>query len=204
MSRIVSKEVQEFINENLNEEFFRRNIPNQMSAFRILDITVSINGMDEEISKQLPEDKKKQMEEEKKIVENEENIDKLYNMLRKGLIPSTVAIIASKLMKHREQIVPRMLEDLKKSGNDSFVESTARILIKAEENYSKEIADILPQIKYPYTQAVACYMLGKTGGEEHIKILYDYFNIFKKNYQNEAYYEGPLVGLYELKRRYEF
>jgi hypothetical protein len=204
MSKIVSEKIQEFINKNLNEDFFNKNIPNQMSAYRILDVTVSVNGMDEELYRQIPQDKKKQLEEENKIVENEEDINKLYNMLRKGLIPRTVAIIAGKLMKHKDETVPRMLEDLKRSGNDNFIESAARILVKAEDNYANEIAEILPHIKYPYTQAVACYVIGKIGGEDNIELLYKYYNSFKKNYINEAYYEGPLVGLYELKRRYEF
>lgn len=204
MSKIVSAEVQEFINKNINEEFFRNNIPSQLSAFRILDITVSVNGMDEQIYRELPEEKKAEIKAENKIAEDEEDIDKLYNMLRKGLSPSTVAIISAKLMKNKEKIIPRMLENLKRSANDNFVESAVRILIKAEDNYSNEIAVIIPEIKYPYTKAVACYALGKIGKEEHIEILYNYFNIFRKDYKNEAYYEGPLVGLYELKRRHEF
>lgn len=204
MSKIVSKEVQEFIDKILNEKFFKANIPGQVSAFRILDVTISVDGMDAQIYKELPQDKKDQMKEENKLAENEENIDKLYNMLRKGLFPSAVAIIASKIMSNKDEIVPRMLRDFKNSANDNFVESTARILVKAQDNYSKEIAAILPQIKYPYTQAVACYMLGKIGGEEYIETLYEYFIRLKNNYKNETYFEGPLVGLYELKRRYEF
>lgn len=204
MSKIVSVELKDFINKNLNEEFFKNNIPSQLSAFRILDITVSVDGMDEHIYRELPEEKKLEIKAENKIAEDEEDIDKLYNMLRKGLSPSTVAIITAKLMKHKEQIIPRMLENLKRSANDSFVESAARILIKAENNYSKEVEGILPDIKYPYTQAAFCYVLGKVGKEEHIETLYNYFKRFKRDYMKEAYFEGPLVGLYELKRRYEF
>lgn len=204
MSEIVSKEVQEFINQNLNEEFFKYNIPSQLSAFRILDATTTVNGLDEEIYKELPQNKKEEMKAQSNIAEREENIDKLYNMLRKSLFPSTVFIIANKLMKYKEEIVPRMLADLKRSGNDCFVESAARILIKSEDNYSNEIEAILPQIKYPYTQAVACYILGKIGYEKHIESLYNYFVKFKKNYSNETYYEGPLMGLCELKRKYNF
>jgi uncharacterized Zn finger protein len=204
MSKITSQEVQEFINKNVNEEFFKNNVPGQLSAFRILDATISVDGMDEQIYRGMPAEKKKQKEAERIAAENEEDIDKLYKMLRKELIPSTVSIIAEKLMKHREQIIPRLIEDLKRSGNDSFVEAAARILIKSEDNYSKELEAILPQIKYPYTQAVACYALGKIGGEEHIEVLFNYFNSFKKNYPSETYHEGPLVGLYELRARYGF
>lgn len=203
MSKIVSNEVQEFINKNLSDEFFNNNVPSQVSAFRILDLTVSVNGMDEQIYRELPQDKKKEMEEQNEVAEKEEDIDRLYNMLRKGLFPSTVAIIARKLMNHKEEIIPRVIEDLKRSANDVFVESAARILVKAEDNYSEEIAAILPQIKYPYTQAVACYILGKIGNEEHIETLYNYFHMFKKNYKNETYFEGPLVGLHEMRRRYK-
>jgi uncharacterized protein YjgD (DUF1641 family) len=204
MSKIISRDVQEFIDKNLNEEFFKSNVPNELSAFMILDVAISVDSMDEQIYRALPEEKKIEIKAENKIAENEEDIDKLYNMLRKGLNPSTVFIITDKLMKHKEQIIPRLIQDLKRSGNDNFVETAARILVKAEDNYSKDIEDILAQIKYPYTQAIICYVLGKIGKEEHIETLYNYFYGFKKNYKNEAYYEGPLLGIYDLKRRYEF
>lgn len=204
MSILVSQEIKEFISKNLNEQFFNNNELGQLSAYRILDVTTSVDGLNEEIYKQLPEDKKREMEQQNKNVEAEEDINRLYNMLRKGNFPSTVFIIANKLMKQREQIIPRMLEDLKKSGNDNFIESAARILIKQENNYSNEIADILPEIKYPYAQSVACYVLGKIGGEEYIETVYNYFNKFKMNYSTEKFYEGPLMGLYEFRRRFGF
>ncbi|MFL0245701.1 hypothetical protein [Candidatus Clostridium stratigraminis] len=204
MSKIVSSKVQEFINENLNDEFFKNNIPSQVSAYSIIDITTTVDGMDEEIYRNLPKEKKLEIKAENKVAEEEEDIDKLYNLLRKGLNPSTVNIITIKLMKHEKVIIPRLLENIKKSANESFVEAAARIFIKSENNYSKEVCEILPAIKYPYTQAVFCYILGKIGSEEHIETLYNYFNIFKRNYVNETYFEGPLVGLYEMKRRYEF
>lgn len=204
MSKIVSKEIQDFIDNNLGERFFENNPLKQMSAYRILDITISVDAMDQQIYKELTEDKKKEIKEENRIAENEDDINKLYNMLRKGLNPSTVEIIADKLMNYKDEIMPRMLESLKKSANDCFIESSARILIKAEDNYSKEIAAILSEIKYPYTKAVMCYVLGKIGSEEHIQTLYNQFISFKRNYKDEEYSEGPLLGIYELKRKYEF
>lgn len=204
MSKIVSPEVQQFINKNLNDEFFKNNVPSEVSAYKIIDITASVDGMDEQIYRNVPKEKKFEIKAENKVAEEEQDIDKLYNMLRKGLNPSTVSIITIKLIKHKEEIIPRMLENIKNSANESFVEAAARIFIKTDYNYSKEVSEILPDIKYPYTQAVFCYVLGKIGKEEHIETLYNYFNIFKRNYANETYYEGPLVGIYEMKRRYEF
>jgi hypothetical protein len=203
MSKIISKEVKEFIQEKLNEKFFKSNIPNEISPYNIINITMQPNVLENEIVKMLPENKKAQLIEENKIVENENNTDKLYNLLRKELNPSTVNMIIEKLLKVEKEIMPKLVQDLKRSGNDNFVEAAARLLVKAENNYSKELADILSQIKYPYTQAVMCFVLGKIGLEEHIETVYKYFLELKKNYTNENYYEGPLVGLHEMKKRYE-
>jgi len=204
MSKIVSKEVQEFVENNLNGEFFKRNVLGPYSAYKILDITLSADAVDKDMYKKFSEDEKMKMKEENNRAEAEEDINKLYNMLRKKIYPSTFFIIVNKLMKHKDVIFRKMLGDFKRSGNDYFVEAAARILVKAEDNYSNEIASMLPYIKYPYTQAIACYVLGKIGREEHIKILYEYFNKLKNNYEREAFYEGPLFGLYEMKRRFEF
>lgn len=204
MSKIISKEIQELIDRDLNKKFFQENIPSQMSAYSILDFTLSVNTIEEQIYKLLPDENKAEIQAENKRVEEEEDIDKLYNMLRKSLNATTVNIIIDKLMKQKDTIIPRLLEDLKRSGNDNFVESSARILIKSEDNYSKELENILPQIKYPYTQAVVCYVLGKIGEEEHINTIYNYFKALKGNYKNETYYEGPLLGLHEMKIRFQF
>lgn len=193
----------EFVNKNLNSKFFKNNVPNQMSAYTFLDFTLSINSLDEKMNEILPEEKKKELVSENKLVEEEMSIDKLYNMLRKELSPPAVNILINKLMKDEKQVIPRLLQDLKRSGNDSFVEGAARLLIKSETNYSKEIGDILPQIKYPYTQAVMCYVLGKLGSEEIIELIYNFFISLKSNYTSEAYYEGPLLGLHEIKKRYD-
>lgn len=204
MSKITSENIQELINRSLNKKFFKENIPSQMSAYSILDFTLSVNIMDEQLYKLLPDENKAQIQAENKRVEEEEDVDKLYNMLRKSLNPATVNIIIDRLMKQKDTIIPRILEDLKRSGNDNFVESSARILIKLENNYSKELENILPQIKYPYTQAVVCYVLGKIGEEEHINTLYNYYKALKSNYKDEIYYEGPLLGLHEMKIRFQF
>lgn len=58
MSKVISKEVQQFIRQNLSEEYFRNNVPNQVSAFIILDITASVNGIDEAVYKRLTRDEK--------------------------------------------------------------------------------------------------------------------------------------------------
>jgi hypothetical protein len=204
MSKITSIEIKEFINKRLNPSFFYSNIPNQVSAYNILNFTLSVDLFNEKMNESLPEAKKRELEAENKRVDDETDIDKLYNMLRKELNPTTVNILVNKLLKNENQIMPRVFEDIKRSGNDYFVEGAARLLIRSERNFSKELGDILPQIKYPYTKAVMCFVLGKIGEEEHIKMIYKMFVSLKKDYRDETYYEGPLLGLYEMRSRYEF
>lgn len=204
MSKIISKEIKDFINQYLNNNFFERNIPSERSAYNILDFAISVDSIDDEIYGRLPEDRKREIDCENKKAQDENDIDRLYNMLRKELNANTVNIVLDKLIKNKEKVMPRMLEDLKRSGNDSFVEKAAKLFVKCDKNYSHEIAQILPDIRYPYTQSVMCFILGKIGSEEDIKIIYKYFLYFKDNYRTENYYEGPLLGIYEMKDRYKF
>jgi hypothetical protein len=204
MSKITSKAIQEFIDEKLNPRFFSIYVPSQISAYNILNFTISVDLFDERINQSMSETQKAQLNAENKLVEEEMDTDKLYNMLRKELNPTTVGILVNKLLKNEEQIIPRLFEDLKRSGNDHFVEGAARLLIKSEKNYSRELEEILPQIKYPYTKAVMCFVLGKIGTEEQIELIYKMFVSFKKDYRYENYFEGPLIGLYEMRQRYEF
>lgn len=203
MSKLTSNQAKEFVKANLNSKFFKNNVPAKMSAYSILDLSVSEDSLGEKIYKALPQDKRDQIDVENKIAESETDVEKLYSMLRKEQNPVSVKIIIEKLMKEAS-VVPRLLRDLKRSGNDFFIEAAARLLIKSEINYSTELAEIIPQIKYPYTRAVMCYVLGKIGEEEHIKRVYDNFCYFKNNYMSDTYYEGPLAGIYIMKNRYGF
>lgn len=207
VSKITSDEIKKFVSLNLNSNFFKKYIPDERSAYSFLDFSMQVDdtGKMAEVAQGIMRPEiKEQIDKEGMLIEAENDIDKLYNMLRKPFSVVNVYKLIEKLMCAEDKVIPRLLEDIKKSGNDSFVEAAVRILAKCSNNYSKELGEILAYIKYPYTQALMCYTLGKIGGEEHIEAIYNLFTALKNNYVNENYFEGPLLGLYELSRRYEF
>ena len=207
MSRITSEEVKNFVSKKVNSNFFKKYVPDERSAYSFLNFSmqVDVTGKMAEVAQGIMRPEiKEEIDKEGRVIEAENDIHKLYNMLRKPISVVNVYKLIEKLMCAEDKVIPRLLEDIKKSGNDSFVEAAVRILAKCSNNYSKELAEILAYIKYPYTQALMCYTLGKIGGEEHIETVYNFFTVLKNNYVNENYFEGPLLGLYELSRRYEF
>lgn len=207
MSKIQSKEISEFITKNLTAKFFKSNVPSKVTPYSILETTLLIAPSEllgDKVIGAMTQEKKDEFSSEIKLVEEENDIEQLYKMLRKPLNPVASNILAGKLLAKENEIMPRAVEDLKRSGNDYFVETVARMLVMSENDFSENVAQILPNIKYPYTQAMASFILGKIGKEENIETVYNSFQTLKNNYTDEKYYEGPLLGIYELKRRYEF
>jgi len=124
-------------------------------------------------------------------------------MLRKPMNPIASEKLILKLMENKETIIPRLLEDLKKSGNDMFIENGARIIVTYGQEYANNLAEIISEIKYPYCEAVMAFVLGRIGREEHIEIIYDSYKRLMSN-TFDRYYQGPLLGLYHMKNKYEF
>ena len=79
---------------------------------------------------------KETWEAEISLVEQEKDIDKLYILLRKPMNPIATEKLILKLMENKDSIIPRLLEDLKRSGNDIFIENGARIMVAYGKEYS--------------------------------------------------------------------
>ncbi|OPJ57907.1 hypothetical protein [Clostridium oryzae] len=204
MSKIESNEIQQFIDENLNKKFFNENVLHEKSAYAILDFTIHVDLEKVDFEKLLNPDQIKEIHEEVEKVKNEQDLDKLYNALRKQHSSQAVEAIIQRFSDNEGTVAEKFLSDMKRTGNDCFAESAARFFIKAKHNYADEIVNILEDARYPYTQSVLCYILGEIGSEKHIPLLYRFFRSLKGSYLQENFYEGPLLALYSMKARYKF
>lgn len=206
MTKIQSKEIGQFVNKNLSPRFFKENIVDEKSAYSILDFSLNLFPANEEMKKALEltlNVNKETWEAEISLIEQEKDIDKLYNLLRKPMNPIATEKLILKLMENKDSIIPRLLEDLKRSGNDIFIENGARIMVAYGKEYSDRLAEIINKIKYPYCEAVMAFVLGRIGSEEHIGIIFDSYKRLMTN-RFDNYYQGPLLGLYHMKNKYEF
>lgn len=204
MTKLQSKEIRKFVNQNLSDNFFRDNIVDEKSAYSILDFSLNLFPANEEMRRAIELTMNKEiLEAENALIDQEKDIDKLYNMLRKPMNPIAAEKVILKLMEHKENIIPRLLEDLKRRGNEIFIENGARIMVTYGQEYSDKLAEIIGEVKYPYCEAVMAFVLGRIGKEKDIEIVYKAYERLKKNYFDN-YYQGPLLGLYHMKNRYDF
>jgi hypothetical protein len=86
--------------------------------------------------------------------------------------------------------------------NDVFIDNA--ILILGNEyrsrDISKDIIDTLKtnKIRDPLDFSSILMLLGKSGDSDYIDILYSFYVFFRDNFADDEYYEGPLIGIYEI------
>lgn len=206
MTKIQSKEIREFVDEKLDTRFFQFNKIEERSPYSILDYSLNLFPADEKTKKSIEATmarQKEKFEAENALVDQENDINKLYNRLRKPMNPIASEKLIIKLMDNKKSIIPRLLEDLKRSGNDVFIENAAKIMVTYGLEYSDQLSAIISEIKYPYCEAVIAFVLGRIGREEHIETIYNSYKRLMSN-KFDNYYQGPLLGLYHMKKKYEF
>jgi hypothetical protein len=106
------------------------------------------------------------------------------------------------VLEYEDILVPKIIEMLKTSLNNVFIEQSARILPKCRKNYSKELLEILDVIRNPYALSYVCIVLGCIGDEDVIPIIYNKYFELNRDYKDENYAQGPLLALYELNARF--
>lgn len=123
-------------------------------------------------------------------------------MLRGKCDPINYNILRDKVLEHEDELVPKIVEMLIRSGNEVFIEHAAKIIPKCKTNYSNSLLQILDQIRNPYATSIACIVLGFIGDEEVIPIIHHKYIELKRLYPRENYEQGPLLALSELNVRF--
>ena len=109
----------------------------------------------------------------------------------------------SKILEQEEILMPMIIEKLKTSVNDVFIEHTIKLIKKAEKNYLEELVEIFNDIRSPYALSLACIIIGFMGNESHIPLLLQKHSELKSLYPGENYEQGALLGLIELRERFK-
>lgn len=98
--------------------------------------------------------------------------------------------------------MPIIIEKLKMSGNDVFIEHAIKLIKKTKKNYCEELVTIIDDIRSPYAVSLACIIIGFEGNESHIPLLLRKHSVLKSYYPGENYEQGALLGLIELRERF--
>lgn len=120
-----------------------------------------------------------------------------FPALRKRMYANDI-VLRSAILKHEEDFIPAVLNGFISSGNDTYIDHAMFILALSNQDIEAALLEALPKFKYPYTQSVACLVLGAKGSQDSqavFKVLDYYYHYYKTTYPAEQFEQGPLFGL---------
>jgi len=185
----------------LTEKFFDDNLDDRINAQALFYEQLNIPEITK-IAEEIVRKMTNRGMEEAKTIERENNPDVLLKMLRGKCDVINYELLHQRVLEFEDELVPKMIKMLINSGNDIFIEHTARIITKCQRNYTDELVEILDKIRSPYAVSLICITLGFMGDERVIPIIYNKFLELKTIYRHESYAQGPLLGLLKLKERF--
>ncbi len=144
----------------------------------------------------------------KEIVKNIEKVkttevyEALFAFLSTKTGHDSISALIKKLRAKKQDLYKDVLFKLTSDYNDVFIDNA--ILILGNEyrsrDISKDIVDTLKtnRIRDPLDFSSILMLLGKSGDSDYIDLLYSFYVFFSDNFADDEYYEGPLIGIYEI------
>ena len=188
-------------NPAINEAFFQTNTIHKLSSPRFIYSILLTPELEKEISNitnQFLDRGKK----EATLIENAEDASELVNIMRKGPDSLNRVKLKNKLLEHPKVAIPLIMQALKETQCDAFIELAVEVMHATRENFSNEVLEIIEHYQRDaYAVSLLCMLLGFYENEKSEKLLWDYYHYFKECFLNEAYSDGPLLGLEEMRAR---
>lgn len=116
--------------------------------------------------------------------------------------PLNHGLLKKKILRSSDLTLPRIIEKLKDNRSDAFAELAVAIIYESKANCGARLLEILDSISDPYTCSLVCMLLGLIGPREAVEPIWNYYHYFKDEYPDETFDQGPLLALYEMKRRF--
>jgi len=185
----------------LNKNFFNKNVFEEMSAEKLVYSVIEMPQLSE-MARDFVVNITDRDEEEANMLKNETNTELIIKAMRGKCDNLNYGILYQKVLENEDELLPKIIAMLVKSGNSVFIEHAAKIIPQCNKNYSKELLEILDKVRSPYCVSLICVDLGFLASEDAIPIIYDKYFELKKTYKNESYAQGPLLALFKLKERF--
>lgn len=150
---------------------------------------------------QIPKSRQKEIVDEADMIKAFDNPKDVVRYMKRMKESQNRAILCDKAIKMQDQTLPEIIEKLVKTANDSFVEIAVMILSKCDIQYIHRLKDVYKDIMYPYAQSGAAMVLGTRGMEDCSELLMDEVARFAREYPNETFEQGPLIGLHVICNR---
>jgi hypothetical protein len=141
-------------------------------------------------------------EEEASRIKEECNPENLIRIMAQEPDPFNHQILKEKILLFQNVTLPMILERLRNNQDDAFAELAVEIIYESGVDYGGHLLDTLDSISDPYTCSLVCMLLGLIGSRDAIRPVWNYYHYFKNKYPHETFDQGPLLALYEMKKRF--
>lgn len=192
----------------LTKKFFRDNPYSEKSVQRFIYSMLLYEGIEdaanEILIKQvgLSDERLKQIVQEKELIQSEQNLEEIFQLLRKRIDGVNRVSLIKKALEFEEVLLPMVTEKLMRSNHDIFIENSILLLARSKRDYSPLLKEHYAEIRSPYVQSLICLILGFRGEEDTVPWMLNRFFEIKKLYPGETYDQGPLLALHELNCRF--
>jgi len=185
----------------LTKKFFKDNPVKENTAQQLVYSILLYDGL-EELAVEFSKTQIKRAEEEAEAIKNESSPEILLKLMRGKCDPLNYVLLHTKILEQEETLLPVIIEKLKKSGNDVFIEHSIKLIKKAKTNYCEKMIEIIDEIRSPYALSLVCILIGFLGSESDIELLLRKHAELKSLYADSHYEQGALLGIIELRERF--
>ncbi len=186
----------------LNETFFRKNPYKELSAARLIYSAFVMPGIEGLAHQQALKFIKNRSSDEAEQIK-QASPEMLIEMMEQGIDSINHILFKQRLLVYSEAVMPEIISKLRNNESDFFAETAIKVLHKSKTNYSKQIMEIIGEIKDPYTLSLVDLLLGFIGPKETIQMVWQHYQAFKIAYPLDTFDQGPLFGLYRFQERFE-
>lgn len=191
----------------LPKDFFENNLIRPYSTPQFFLVTQIIEEHEELNSKlnkmiaQFNEELTAKDEAQLRLIEETNDPTALVDLMRKYLRLPNMSTYIGKVMTYQSECLPLLLKRYLTSGQDVFIEASARVLTVADESYVRQLQEMYGRIRNPYAKAFACFVFGQRGMKDLLAFLVGEYENFKRNFIGESFEQFPLAAIYLLNGR---
>ncbi|MCL2391626.1 MAG: hypothetical protein FWC66_03330 [Oscillospiraceae bacterium] len=198
--------------EDLIKWFFNENGPDlkeapPAAAFEHFQIKLLVDGaplqeiINNTIREKIPE-REAAIRIEKKEIDAATTPGQIIKFMRRGTDIINQQALIQRALEFEDEIIPEIIQMLKTSLNDLFIELAARALATCSKDISEELIEIFDEVRGAYAQSMILVALGFKASENHIPWLLKKFNELKSAYPNEDFCFGAYFALLEMESRF--
>lgn len=189
----------------LPKNFFRNNPFQKFFAAQIAHFKMTI-GFETEIDKMMEEgvsqgivaERRTSIAEEKDKIEGFSTAEEVVAFMRTKFDSVNQNLLCRKALTMQETVIPLMLQRYRTTLQDMFVDTSVQILAHAEKCHVERLMEIYDQIRNPYAKSMACLVIGMRKTEDAVPLLLKEYERMKREYTEESFCQGPLLGLYAM------